>query len=127
MGRGSANMCMSQQTTLILLFFQVGILKGSLAEAQENWKEAERIYKAQVRCSFQMSIDLCHQELKEKDETLPAPRKRLVALHKARNNPEAAAFELVEYLDTFMTDAEAWMELTNLYLAADQYSHASYW
>jgi len=64
--------------------------------------------------------------LKEKDETLPGPRKRLIALHKARGSPEGALVELVEYLDVWMTDVQAWLELTNLYLAAEQHKHASH-
>jgi len=89
---------------------RVGILRGSFAEAKEEWAEAEKIYKA----------------IKEKDESLPAPRKRLVALNKARNRMDAAAFELVEYLDIWMTDHEAWLELTDIYLNGMRYKHAAY-
>jgi len=89
---------------------RVQILRGSLLEAKQDWNEAEKLYKA----------------LKEKDECAPAPRKRLVALNKSRNRMDAAAFELNEYLDTFMNDTEAWLELTNLYIAAEQLSHAAF-
>ena len=54
-------------------------------------------------------------------------RKRLVALNKARNRIEGAVVELQDYLDIWMTDAEGWTELANLYIAADQHKHAAFW
>jgi len=86
------------------------LLRGMLAEVKEDWPQAEKIYK----------------DVKEKDETLPTVRKRLVALNKARNRIEGAVVELQDYLDIWMTDAEGWTELANLYIAADQHKHAAF-
>lgn len=69
---------------------------------------------------------MAKQDLKEKDEGLAAPRKRLIALHKAQGNLAEAVKELHEYLDDFMTDYEAWIELANMYLACEQYKHAAF-
>jgi len=89
---------------------RVKLLEGMICEAKEDWAGAERIY----------------QELKEKDECLQAPRKRLVAMNKARNRLDAAAFQLVEYLDVWMTEPEPWLELADLYLSMEQHKHAAH-
>ena len=105
-----------------------------LEEAKGEWAKAEKIYKAppnfEVKALLASMVTLLpmflSQALKDKDETLPGPRKRLVALHKSRGSPEGALVELVEYLDVWMTDVQAWLELSNLYLASEQHKHAAH-
>lgn len=60
----------------------------------------------------------------EKDETNAAPRKRKIAILKARGKRLDAIKELTEYLKKFMSDQEAWHELCSLYLAEGDYSKA---
>jgi len=81
-----------------------------LFEAQGELVKAKKIYEG----------------LKVKDETVPGPWKRLVSVNKAMNLYERATLELVKYLEIWMTDVEAWKELTNLYLAAEQHKHAAH-
>lgn len=62
----------------------------------------------------------------KKDETNAAPRKRRVALLKARGRIPEAIKELTEYLKKFMSDQEAWHELCDLYLQEYKYSKAAF-
>uniref|UniRef100_A0A1A9W598 ER membrane protein complex subunit 2 n=1 Tax=Glossina brevipalpis TaxID=37001 RepID=A0A1A9W598_9MUSC len=61
-----------------------------------------------------------------KDETNAAPRKRKVAILKAKGRRIDAIKELNEYLKKFMSDQEAWNELCNLYLAEGDYAKAAF-
>lgn len=62
----------------------------------------------------------------KKDETNAAPRKRRVALLKAKGRIPEAIRELTEYLKKFMSDQEAWHELCDLYLQEHEYSKAAF-
>ncbi|TGZ52208.1 ER membrane protein complex subunit 2 [Temnothorax longispinosus] len=62
----------------------------------------------------------------KRDETNAAPRKRRVAILKARGRIPEAIKELTEYLKRFMSDQEAWHELCDLYLQEQEYSKAAY-
>ncbi|XP_055697873.1 ER membrane protein complex subunit 2-like [Phlebotomus papatasi] len=61
-----------------------------------------------------------------KDETNAAPRKRRIAIMKARGKTGEAIKELCDYLKKFMSDQEAWHELCNLYLAEGEYAKAAF-
>lgn len=60
------------------------------------------------------------------DETNAAPRKRKIAILKAKGKPTEAIKELCEYLKHFMSDKEAWQELCNLYMAEGEYAKAAF-
>ncbi|XP_001603293.1 ER membrane protein complex subunit 2-like isoform X2 [Nasonia vitripennis] len=61
----------------------------------------------------------------KRDETNAAPRKRRVAILKARGQIPEAIKELTEYLKKFMSDQEGWHELCDLYLQEQEYSKAA--
>ncbi|KAL7306894.1 hypothetical protein TKK_0001053 [Trichogramma kaykai] len=61
----------------------------------------------------------------KKDETNAAPRKRRVAIYKAYGRIPEAIKELTEYLKKFMSDQEAWHELSDLYLQEQEYGKAA--
>ncbi|XP_005182078.1 ER membrane protein complex subunit 2 [Musca domestica] len=61
-----------------------------------------------------------------KDETNAAPRKRKIAILKAKGRRTDAIKELNEYLKKFMSDQEAWHELCNLYMAEGDYAKAAF-
>lgn len=63
-------------------------------------------------------------KLISRDETNAAPRKRKVAILKARGKTTEAIKELVEYLKKFMSDVEGWQQLCDLYLSVGEYSKA---
>jgi len=52
--------------------------------------------------------------------------KRQVAICRARGKSAEAARKLVDYLQTFCSDHEAWLMLHELYLASQQYKRASF-
>ncbi|XP_017762568.1 PREDICTED: ER membrane protein complex subunit 2-like isoform X2 [Eufriesea mexicana] len=62
----------------------------------------------------------------KRDETNAAPRKRRIAILKAKGRIPEAIKELTEYLKKFMSDQEAWHELCDLYLQEQEYSKAAF-
>ncbi|GAB0096541.1 ER membrane protein complex subunit 2 [Sergentomyia squamirostris] len=74
---------------------------------------------------FDEALDLLDAIIR-KDETNAAPRKRRIAILKARGRTAEAIKELCEYLKKFMSDQEAWHELCNLYLAEGDYAKAAF-
>ncbi|XP_030375853.1 ER membrane protein complex subunit 2-like [Scaptodrosophila lebanonensis] len=84
--------------------------KAMRLEAMEQYDEAEKILDAIIA----------------KDETNAAPRKRKIAILKARGRRVDAIKELNEYLKKFMSDQEAWHELCNLYLSEGEYGKAAF-
>ncbi|KAG8228982.1 hypothetical protein J437_LFUL009540 [Ladona fulva] len=61
-----------------------------------------------------------------RDETNAAPRKRRVAILKARGRIPEAIKELTEYLKKFMSDQEAWQQLCDLYLMETDFARAAF-
>lgn len=53
-------------------------------------------------------------------------RKRRIAILKVQGNRQEAIRELNEYLKTFISDTEAWLELSDLYLKEGDYPHAAH-
>lgn len=53
-------------------------------------------------------------------------RKRKIAILKAQGNRQEAIRELNEYLKTFISDTEAWLELSDLHLQEGDYPHAAH-
>lgn len=84
--------------------------KAMLFEALEHYDEAIEILDAIIK----------------KDETNAAPRKRKVAILKAKGRNSEAIKEMSDYLKKFMSDQEAWHELCNLYLAEGEYAKAAF-
>ncbi|KAG7210248.1 hypothetical protein KM043_011796 [Ampulex compressa] len=74
---------------------------------------------------YDEAMDLLDSIIK-RDETNAAPRKRRVAILKARGRIPEAIKELTEYLKRFMSDQEAWHELCDLYLQEQEYSKAAF-
>ncbi|XP_066598925.1 ER membrane protein complex subunit 2-like isoform X2 [Prorops nasuta] len=62
----------------------------------------------------------------KRDETNAAPRKRRVAILKAKGKTLEAIKELTEYLKKFMSDQEGWHELCDLYLQEQDYVKAAF-
>ncbi|XP_012286223.1 ER membrane protein complex subunit 2-like [Orussus abietinus] len=62
----------------------------------------------------------------KRDETNTAPRKRRIAILKAKGRIPEAIKELTDYLKIFVSDQEAWHELCDLYLQEHDYSKAAF-
>ncbi|XP_014239426.1 ER membrane protein complex subunit 2-A-like [Cimex lectularius] len=89
---------------------RVHLLQALHLEAVERYDEALTLLDSIIR----------------RDETNPAPRKRKVAIMRARCNYQEAIKELTEYLKKFMVDQEAWQELCDLYLIEQDYAKAAF-
>merc|ERR1719493_687290 len=62
----------------------------------------------------------------EVDEANSSARKRKIAILKAQGDTARAVQELVKYLKVFMSDQEAWLELSELYSLEQEYSKAAF-
>ncbi|XP_038221750.1 ER membrane protein complex subunit 2-like [Zerene cesonia] len=81
------------------------------------WLEAQEQYDK--------ALQVLDQIIKT-DETNAPARKRRVAIMKAQGQMTEAIKELVDYLKKFMSDMEAWQELSELYLQMGEYSRAAF-
>ncbi|KAI8045418.1 ER membrane protein complex subunit 2 [Drosophila gunungcola] len=84
--------------------------KAMRYEALEQYDEADEVLDAIIA----------------KDETNAAPRKRKIAILKARGRRLDAIKELNEYLKKFMSDQEAWHELCTMYMAEGEFGKAAF-
>ncbi|KRT79070.1 Tetratricopeptide repeat-containing protein [Oryctes borbonicus] len=84
--------------------------KSMILEAQERYEEA---------------LDIL-ENIISADKTNSAARKRIVAIFKAQGRNVEAIKQLTEYLKTYMTDTEAWQELSELYIAEQDFQKAAF-
>lgn len=89
---------------------RVKLLYGQLLEAKGHYEPAIQVYES----------------ILAKDEGYIKARKRLVMISVSQNQIDQAIAQLVEYLDTFMQDAEGWMKLAELYIQVSRLSQASF-
>lgn len=85
-------------------------LKAMKYEALESYDDAFKLLKA----------------INKEDSTNSALKKRIVAILKSQGKNVDAIKELTDYLQTFMTDTEAWQELSELYLLEHDYAKAAF-
>ncbi|XP_054719635.1 ER membrane protein complex subunit 2-like [Uloborus diversus] len=67
-----------------------------------------------------------YESILQHDESNSVIYKRKVAVLKAQNKIPEAIKELSDYLKKFMSDHEAWMELSELYLKEQDYNKAAF-
>ncbi|EAU84041.1 tetratricopeptide repeat domain 35 [Coprinopsis cinerea okayama7 len=63
-----------------------------------------------------------YRELLQKDSTNAAAWKRKISVLRQKGGIDQATEELIQYLDTFYTDPEAWLELADIYVTNRQYT-----
>lgn len=85
-------------------------LQAMRLEALGNYADADQLY----------------ERLIEADETNPVFRKRRIAIMIGKGDRQAAIRELNKYLENFVTDAEAWLQLGDLFLQEADYGRAVY-
>jgi len=90
--------------------FRVQKLHGQYWEAQAEWDRAMQIYNTAL----------------EQDETNIPIRKRIIMIYVAQGKRLKAIEELVQYVDTFMQDIDAWTQLANLYAQESMFQHAAF-
>ena len=90
--------------------FRIRRLEAMRAEMLEKWDLAHDI------------LDLMIEE----DDSNSQARKRKVAIYRAFGEHINAINELTKYLENFMNDGEAWMELCDLYILQQDYQKAGF-
>jgi len=89
---------------------RVGRLKGMLLEAECKFTEADAAYRAIVT----------------NDPTDSISMKRMIAIRKAQGDIKTAITLLATYLEIWMADTEAWLELASLHVSQLQYKEAAF-
>ncbi|KAI0312715.1 TPR-like protein [Amylostereum chailletii] len=87
---------------------RVQCLEGILKEAVEPPESALKFY----------------QDVMAEDPSNGAAWKRLIAVHRRMGKIDKAVSELSEFLDTFYTDVEGWVELAEIYASCHQYPYS---
>ncbi|KAF8787244.1 ER membrane protein complex subunit 2 like protein [Argiope bruennichi] len=90
--------------------FRVRKLRAMEFEALDRYDDALKLYES----------------ILQHDESNSVIYKRKVAVLKAQNKISEAVKELTDYLKKFMSDHEAWMELSDLYLMEQDYYKAAF-
>ncbi|XKL62742.1 hypothetical protein PGB90_002575 [Kerria lacca] len=105
-----ANECLLQLSNKFPNSYRVRLLEELLLEYLERYDEALDLLDAMIH----------------DDETNASPRKRKIAILKAKGRNAEAIKELNEYLKKFMIDQDAWNELCDLYLNEQEYAKAAF-
>ncbi|KAK6103615.1 Tetratricopeptide repeat family protein [Brugia pahangi] len=106
------------------------LVMGCIHALQEKFPRSNRVLKLQaMRLEALKRYDSAthlYEQLIESDPTNMSYRKRKIAILKAQGNRQEAIRELNEYLKTFISDTEAWLELSDLYLQEGDHPHAAH-
>ena len=105
-----ATLCLKELNTQFPSSMRVRKLKAMRIEALERYGDAEK----------------CYDNILEAEPANAVAYKRKIAILKAQNKIPEAVKELNEYLKKFMSDTEAWMELSELYISQLEYKKAKY-
>merc|ERR1711974_204659 len=81
--------------------------------------------RAEMLEDWELALEILDQILEEDDSNSQA-RKRKIAIHRARGENAKAITALNKYLDEFMCDGEAWMELCEIYILEQEYTKAAF-
>ncbi|KAH6910629.1 tetratricopeptide repeat domain 35 [Coprinopsis sp. MPI-PUGE-AT-0042] len=101
-----ADICIEQLTNKFPGSPRVEVLTGIRIEASEPLDTVLNYYRS----------------LLETDPTNAAALKRRISVLRQKGSAEKATEELIQYLDTFYTDPEGWLELADIYITNRQYT-----
>ncbi|XP_050677841.1 ER membrane protein complex subunit 2-A-like isoform X2 [Leptidea sinapis] len=76
--------------------------------------------------NYEQAFGILNKIIKADEINAPPALKRCIAITKAMGMTNEAITKLVEYLNQFMSDMEAWQELSELYLQVQEYSRAAF-
>uniref|UniRef100_H2YIZ8 ER membrane protein complex subunit 2 n=1 Tax=Ciona savignyi TaxID=51511 RepID=H2YIZ8_CIOSA len=82
-------------------------------------------FRVRKPCQFEEALD-AYKELESEDPTNAAIRKRKIVVLKSKGFYGDAIKCLVSYLQTFMADNDAWLELAELYIKHLDYEKAAF-
>ncbi|THD18970.1 ER membrane protein complex subunit [Fasciola hepatica] len=102
--------CLNHLRTQFKKSSRVNRLSGLYLEKKQRFEDAHAVYT----------------QLLNEDPTNILARKRMIAILKAQRKITEAIDNLRQYLNTFMSDFEAWNELADLYLMEGDYKHAAF-
>ncbi|XP_017777613.1 PREDICTED: ER membrane protein complex subunit 2-like [Nicrophorus vespilloides] len=105
-----ANECIKLLSSEFPQSLRVKKYKAMRYEAQEDYVKALEILDSIIKA----------------DKSNSAPKKRKIAILKAQGRYVEAIRELTDYLKTFMADAEAWQELSELYIGEQDFAKAAF-
>lgn len=109
---------------------RLDIAQECLTALYTQFQDSRRVLKLQAMRLEAMNkfneAKECYDRLIKDDESNPIFRKRKIAIYKAQGKTSEAIKELNEYLNKFMNDNEAWLELATLYLNDSDYAKAAY-
>ncbi|KIM54070.1 hypothetical protein SCLCIDRAFT_137544 [Scleroderma citrinum Foug A] len=103
-----ADRCLEQLSSQFPGSPRVDCLTGIRLEASESAEKALKYYG----------------ELLEVDPTNAAVWKRRISVLRRMGQVDKAVSELSQYLDTFYTDVEGWLELADIYASCNQYEYS---
>ncbi|XP_044761337.1 ER membrane protein complex subunit 2-like [Coccinella septempunctata] len=111
-------------------FYNVDIAQKCIWRLYKEFPDSLRVKKLEAMYheaseNYEKALSIINEIIKA-DPTNSAARKRKVAVLKAQNKIPEAIKELVDYLKIFMVDAEAWQELSELYLTENDYNKAAF-
>lgn len=106
----TTNDCIESLQTKFPDSLRVRRLYGMFYESRGRYEKALAVYK----------------KIQEKDPTNMFARKREIAILKEQNDIPKAIEALNGYLESFMSDFDAWMELADLYLQLQDYEKAAF-
>jgi tetratricopeptide (TPR) repeat protein len=106
------------------------LIKICWEELNKKFSNSSRVlilkgFKFEMFGEYEEAIQLYDQVLKD-DESNERALKRKIAIYKAQGNNCKAVEGLVEYLDTYQTDYEAWLQLAQLYIQQLRFDFAAF-
>ncbi|KZV91339.1 TPR-like protein [Exidia glandulosa HHB12029] len=107
---------------------QVELAYDCIAQLEERFPDSPRTTVLQgivleSTGQYQKAL-LWYDAALEIDESNAAYWKRKIAVRRQMGETEKVVEELSAYLDTFYADADAWLELAEVYASVNQYTHA---
>ncbi|XP_064597638.1 ER membrane protein complex subunit 2-like [Liolophura sinensis] len=105
-----ADACIEALTAKFPHSLRVRRLHGLFLEAQESYSEAQQVYAS----------------IREEDPANMFAKKREVAILRAEHKMPEAIKKLNEYLEEFVADFDAWLELCDMYTQEQDYEKAAF-
>ncbi|CAJ0753915.1 21403_t:CDS:2 [Entrophospora sp. SA101] len=106
------------------------LTKSCLEKLETRFPESPRVkilqaMKLESEDKLNEALSIYEDILKDDDANIIALKRR-ISVYKAKGQDQQAMEYLTQYLDAYYNDAEAWLELTSLYLNYHLYQQASY-
>jgi len=123
--------CVSKCSRPLLIARRLNLAETSLHALEAFFPNSLRVKRLQGLRYEQLKewdkARLVYDEILTEDPANMAAMKRKICILKAQKGQDAKAIEMLNvYLSTFMTDTDAWAELSDMYLKLQMYKNASF-